>query len=250
MAACRSVAAVAQQPLPEGTGLTHRTVAKEAAVEAKHRISEAVRDREAQRIGVIPFLCENTLYCRAEWFKKLAVHSGREMGVSGRRGQGDTVARRARPVNETTKLRLWTLAKVPLLFFLRPSVVEATERRTVIRIRLTRRSRNHLGSMYFAALCAGADVAGGLTAMRRIEASGRRVSLIFKDVRAQFQKRAEGDVLFSCEDGEAIAELVRRAIASGEREELPVRIVATVPDKLGSEPVAEFVLTLSLKRLD
>jgi acyl-coenzyme A thioesterase PaaI-like protein len=153
-------------------------------------------------------------------------------------------------MSETTKLRLWTLSKIPLLFFLRPSVVEAGVGRTVIRIPLSRRSRNHLGSMYFGALCAGADLAGALTAMRRIDASGRRISLIFKDVKAQFFKRAEGDVLFSCEDGEAVAGLVRRAISSGEREEIPVAVVATVPEKLGPEPVAEFVLTLSLKRRD
>lgn len=153
-------------------------------------------------------------------------------------------------MTETTRLRLWTLTKIPLLFFLRPSVVEASASRTVIRIPLTRRSRNHLGSMYFGALCAGADLAGALTAMRRIDASGRRISLIFKDVKAQFLKRAEGDVLFACEDGEAVAGLVLRTIESGEREQLPVRIVATVPDKLGAEPVAEFVLTLSLKRRD
>lgn len=153
-------------------------------------------------------------------------------------------------MSETMRLRLWTFSRIPLLFFLRPSVVEVTESRTAIRIRLTRRSRNHLGSMYFGALCAGADLAGALTAMRRIEASGRRISLIFKDVRAQFLKRAEGDVIFSCEDGEAIAGLVQRTIESGEREERPVRIVATVPEKLGPEPVAEFVLTLSLKRRD
>jgi acyl-coenzyme A thioesterase PaaI-like protein len=153
-------------------------------------------------------------------------------------------------MSETTRLRLWTLTKIPLLFFLRPSVVEASASRTVIRIPLSRRSRNHLRSMYFGALCAGADLAGALTAMRRIDASGRRISLIFKDVKAQFFKRAEADVLFTCEDGEAVAGLVRRAIESGEREQLPVRIVATVPDKLGSEPAAEFVLTLSLKRRD
>ena len=153
-------------------------------------------------------------------------------------------------MSETLRLRLWTFAKIPLLFFLRPSVVEATPRRTVVRIPLARRSRNHLGSMYFGALCAGADLAGALTAMRRIEASGRRVSLIFKDVTARFLRRAEGDVIFSCEDGDAVAALVARAIETGEREERPVRIVATVPEKLGSEPAAEFSLTLSLKRRD
>lgn len=153
-------------------------------------------------------------------------------------------------MNETARLRLWTLAKIPLLFFLRPSVVELSERRCIIKIPLSRRSRNHLGSMYFGALCAGADLAGALMAMRSIDASGRKVSLIFKDVHARFHKRAEGDVLFSCKDGEAIGGLVSRAIASGEREELPVAIFATVPDKLGEEPVAEFTLTLSLKRRD
>lgn len=105
-------------------------------------------------------------------------------------------------MSETTRLRLWALTKIPLLFFLRPSVVEASALRTVIRIPLSRRSRNHLGSMYFGALCAGADLAGALTAMRRIDASGRRISLIFKDVKAQFFKRAEGDVFFTCEDGQ------------------------------------------------
>lgn len=151
-------------------------------------------------------------------------------------------------MGETFRLRLWTLFKIPLLFFLRPSVVEVSPRRTVIRIPLSRRSRNHLGSMYFGALCAGADLAGALTAMRRIEASGRAVSLIFKEASARFWKRAEGDVLFVCEDGEGVAALVRRAIETGEREEQPVRIVALVPGKLGDEPAAEFVLTLSLKR--
>jgi acyl-coenzyme A thioesterase PaaI-like protein len=153
-------------------------------------------------------------------------------------------------MSETTRLRLWTFFRIPLLFFLRPSVVEVSPSRTVIRIPLTRRSRNHLGSMYFGALCAGADLAGALTAMRRIEASSRRVSLIFQDLRAQFFRRAEADVLFACEDGEALATLVERAIESGERESLPVRVVATVPEKLGEEPAAEFVLTLSLKRRD
>jgi acyl-coenzyme A thioesterase PaaI-like protein len=153
-------------------------------------------------------------------------------------------------MTETMRLRLWTLFRIPLLFFLRPSVVEASAERTIVRIPLTRRSRNHLGSMYFGALCAGADLAGALTAMRRIEASGRRVSLIFKDVRARFLRRAEGDVLFVCEDGAAVAALVARTIESGEREELPVTIVARVPADAAEEPAAEFVLTLSLKRRD
>lgn len=71
--------------------------------------------------------------------------------------------------------------------------------------------------------------------------------IFFKDLSADFHRRAEGDVHFSCDDGRAIADLVSRAAASGERVEMPVTVVATVPS-LDPEPVASFRLTLSLKR--
>ncbi len=74
------------------------------------------------------------------------------------------------------------------------------------------------------------------------------VSFIFKDFKAEFLKRAEGDVHFANEDGPVIQELLRRALGSGEREEAKVHVTATVPRKRGGEPVARFELTLSLKR--
>ncbi|MEO8216406.1 MAG: DUF4442 domain-containing protein [Acidobacteriota bacterium] len=149
---------------------------------------------------------------------------------------------------ETVFLRLWSLANVRLLWFVRPSVVERTEEKVVVRIPLSRRTRNHLQSMYFGVLCAGADCAGGLLAMQLIEASGERVSLIFKDFNARFLKRAEGDVHFTCADGASIANLVREAIRTGERQNATVHVTATVPSRSEGEPVAEFELTLSLKK--
>ena len=50
------------------------------------------------------------------------------------------------------------------------------------------------------------------------------------------------------EEGEAIQRLVARALETGEREETTVHVIATVPKKLGDEPVAKFALTLSIKR--
>lgn len=153
-------------------------------------------------------------------------------------------------LKETWSVRLWAFLKVPMIWLTRASVEELGDHRCVVRIPFRRRNRNHLGSMYFGVLCIGADVAGGLIAMRRIQKSGRNVSLIFKDVKAEFHKRAEGPVDFVCEDGEAIGELVARTIATGERENMTVRVRAMVPDKLGDDPAATFDLTLSLKRRD
>jgi acyl-coenzyme A thioesterase PaaI-like protein len=151
-------------------------------------------------------------------------------------------------LSETARLRLWALTKIPLIFFLRPSVVEASDERCVLKIRLNRRSRNHLGSMYFGALCTGADAAAALIGLQASQKVGGRIAVIFKDVQAEFLKRAEADVHFSCGQGREIRELLEKANESGERENLPVHVVATVPTLFGSEPVARFTLTLSVKR--
>jgi acyl-coenzyme A thioesterase PaaI-like protein len=148
---------------------------------------------------------------------------------------------------DTFLLRSFGL-KIPLLFFATPSVIELTEERCEIKIPLNRRTRNHLGCMYFGALAIGADCAAGLVAVRKIQNNGIPVSFIFKDFRADFLKRAEGDVHFSCEIGKEIVQLVERAIETGERQNLAVPVVATVPSLVGIEPVARFMLTLSLKR--
>lgn len=148
----------------------------------------------------------------------------------------------------TLTLRAFGLARIPMILFLSPRVVEVNDRRIEVCIPLTYRSRNHLGSMYFGALAVGADCSGGLLAMRFIQRrKGKKVALVFKDFSAKFLKRPEGDVHFSCEMGEEIAALVERAATTGERCNLPMVVTATVPKVSGQEPVATFVLTLSLK---
>lgn len=150
-------------------------------------------------------------------------------------------------MRENLLIRIFAFTKIRMLHFIAPYVVELTDERCVVRIRLNRRTRNHLNSMYFGVMAAGADMAGGITAMRLIQKSHRKVALVFKDFHAEFLKRAEGDTLFTCNDGPAVRELVNEAIATGERVNATVHVIATVPSRLGDEPVANFELTLSLK---
>jgi acyl-coenzyme A thioesterase PaaI-like protein len=150
---------------------------------------------------------------------------------------------------QTFGMRLFGWLKIPLLASVRPSVIELSETRCVIRIPLRRWSRNHLGSMYFGALAIGADCAGGLLAMDQIKRSGGGVSLVFKAFQASFLKRPESDVYFTCEEGAAIRDQVARTLVSEERITEPMHVQAAVQLPDGSfEPVAEFTLELSLKR--
>ena len=142
---------------------------------------------------------------------------------------------------------LFGLIRIPLIFFCRPKVVSISDTRLEVKIKLNRRTKNHLNSMYFGVLSVGADVTGGFLAMKFIRKSQSRISLIFKDFHADFLKRAEGDVHFICEDGLAIQNLVTLTQQTGERQNLPIHITATVPT-ISNEPVAQFILTLSIKK--
>lgn len=153
-----------------------------------------------------------------------------------------------RLLKPTLAVRGWSFLNVFLLYFVKPSVIELNEKRCVVRVPLNWRTKNHLKSMYFGALCIGADVAGGLIAFELIRQKKARVSFVFKDVKGSFLKRPEGDVLFTNDDGPVIQQLVERTLATGERQEATVHVTATVPEKFGDEPVAEFELTLSLKK--
>lgn len=150
-------------------------------------------------------------------------------------------------IRESLWLRLFGLTKIPLLFYVGVSIVELTPERMVVKIPLRRRTKNHLNSMYFGALCIGADVAPGAYAMYLIRQRHARISMVFKDFQAEFLKRAEGDVHFTCDQGKEIGELVAQAAASDERVEKQLDVIATVPS-LSDEPVAKFKLTISLKR--
>ena len=147
----------------------------------------------------------------------------------------------------TWKLRLFGFTRIPLILFCRPRVVEITENSLEVKIKLNRRTRNHLNSMYFGVLSVGADVTAGFLAMKFMRESRSKISLIFKDFQADFLKRAEGDTHFICIEGREILALIKKSEETGKRESMPVHITATVPS-ISQDTVAKFILTLSIKK--
>ena len=147
----------------------------------------------------------------------------------------------------TWGLKLYTLWKIPLLFFVRPKVLCLDEERCIVEVPFIRRNKNHLNCMYFGALSIGAELTGGLWAINVIKKSGKNVSLIFKDFKADFLKRVEGPAQFRNLQSKDISEFVAKAIETKERMHMTVNVEAFVPSKLGEEVVARFNLTLSLK---
>ncbi|GLT14618.1 PaaI family thioesterase [Vibrio algivorus] len=136
---------------------------------------------------------------------------------------------------------------VPMIGYCQPEILKLTDESVEIKIPLNKETKNHLQSMYFGALAVGADAAGGFLAISKSEQMGKKISLAFKAVKAEFLARPESDVVFVCNDGKLIDKMLSETMETGERVNQPVRITALCPSLHDDKPMAEFELTLSVK---
>ena len=144
-------------------------------------------------------------------------------------------------------IKYFGFTKVPLIFYCKPKVVDISSDSVTLKIPLLRRNRNHVGSMYIGALAIGADLSSAILALNLVSKSKYKIIPIFKDLKADFLKRAEGDVHFVCNEGEKIKKMIDKVLKDKTRVNELINVVAYVPSKLGDEPVAKFSLTLSIK---
>ncbi len=148
---------------------------------------------------------------------------------------------------ETLAVRYFGFTKIPLILFVKPQVIALESEQSIIKIPLRWRTKNHLNSMYFGGLAIGADLAIGLIAMHQISQQQKKISLIFKDMQADFLKRIDADAIFTCNEGAKIAELIDEVVRTGERQHERLDVKVTAPEKYGEEILATFQFTLSLK---
>lgn len=145
-------------------------------------------------------------------------------------------------------LFLYAWSKIPLIGFCGPRVIEANNQRTVLKVPLGFRTKNHLGAMYFGALAIGSELCIAMLAVKKIQESGLKIDFLFKDYKAEFLKRAEGDVHFICEEAQIVVDQINEAKISSERINRTMTAYAIVPSVSLTEKVATFELTLSVKK--
>lgn len=114
-------------------------------------------------------------------------------------------------------LYLFGLTKIPLVFYVAPKILEFSEKHILLRIKLRRRTKNHLKSMYVGALVVGADISSGFLAFLKMKGSDKKISLIFKSLNGEFIKRPMCDCYFLCENGQQIDAMIQKSEETGER---------------------------------
>lgn len=136
--------------------------------------------------------------------------------------------------------------KIPMLSYTGVKLIELNDTDVKVTIKLKRRTKNHLNSMYFGALAVGADVAGGIHAFYYAEKLNKKISFAFKAMNAQFIKRAESDCTFVSKDGKKVEDAVLLSIKTQERVNETTKVYAY---DTSNELVAEFDMMVSVKCL-
>mmetsp|Transcript_28428 Transcript_28428/g.37913 ORF Transcript_28428/g.37913 Transcript_28428/m.37913 type:complete len:157 (-) Transcript_28428:376-846(-) len=134
--------------------------------------------------------------------------------------------------------------KIPMLWFVRPKVVSIDKNECVVKIKLRRRTKNHVKSMYFGAMSVGADLSAGLHTFYFAGKDQNRMHFVFKSMQCDFLKRAESDVRFISTQGDKIADAVELARSSGERQNEEVLVEGRDEN---DELVATFKMVVSVK---
>lgn len=146
--------------------------------------------------------------------------------------------------------RFFTWLKLPLAAFAGLRVRAIAPERCEVSVPFGWRTQNPFGSLYFAAHAMAAEMSTGALVLFHVAShEGASVSTLITDMVASYGKAAKADVTYRCEDGEKVADAVRRAIETGEPQKVEVVTKGTFAGAGGApELAAEFTFTWSMKR--
>lgn len=148
-----------------------------------------------------------------------------------------------RNLNTPWKMHLYFIQKLPSLYFWGVRIKACNEKRAEVSIPFSWRSQNPFRSTYFAALCGAAELSTGTLAL--IGLAGReRVSMLVVNISAQYYKKADTTVTFTCEQGEAMIQAIDEAIASGEARQFTAHTTGRLPN---GDLACEMQITWSFK---
>jgi hypothetical protein len=141
------------------------------------------------------------------------------------------------------KMALYMLQRLPTLLFWGVRIQKVTEQEGVVTLPYGWRTQNPFRSIYFAAQCGAAEFSTGLLALTHLHGKGR-VSMLITRMEADFVKKANSLVTFTCTDGELLRAAIEQAIQTGAPTTFTARSVGV---QANGEIVAQLLFTWSFK---
>ncbi|MEP6004386.1 MAG: thioesterase, partial [Maribacter dokdonensis] len=91
-------------------------------------------------------------------------------------------------------------------------------------------NQNPFNSMFWAVQGMAAELSTGAMMIDQIEATGKKISMLVANNKANFSKKATGKITFTCEDGHLIKEALEKTIVTGEGQTIWMKSVGVNED--------------------
>jgi hypothetical protein len=147
-------------------------------------------------------------------------------------------------IKNPIKFRMFLLQNLPAAYFSGLKVQSADEEKAVVSVPYKWFTRNPFRCTYFACQSMAAEMSTGILAMANTYKRSPKVSMLVTGIEGRFYKKATARTHFICEEGGVIREVVEKAIATKDPQE--VRAKSSGFNKQ-NELVAEFWITWSFK---
>ena len=147
-------------------------------------------------------------------------------------------------LKDRVRFKLFLGLKLPAAFWSGIRLIHLDKAHAVVEIKHGWRNQNPFRSIYFACLAMAAEFSTGVLAHEIVKTSGHPFSMLVVGLQANFTKKATGRIRFTCQDGAAFDQVVKKCILSGEP--CTIDSVSTGVDEAGDQ-VAQFTIQWSFK---
>ncbi|MCK5775660.1 MAG: DUF4442 domain-containing protein [Bacteroidales bacterium] len=143
------------------------------------------------------------------------------------------------------KMKAFMLQNLPMAFLAGLRIITIDREQAQVGIPHKYLNKNPFKSMYFATQSMAAELSTGILAMAAVKDSDVAVSMLVLNMKASFTKKATSKIIFSSNDGKAIAEAIKRTLEDGEGHTI---IATSIGKNTNGEVVSEFEFNWTFKR--
>ncbi len=148
--------------------------------------------------------------------------------------------------NSVRKFNTFLFFQLPAAWWTGVRLRELNKNEAETSVRFRWINQNPFNSMFWAVQGMAAELSTGAMVIDQIRESGKKISMLVLNNKANFSKKATGRINFRCTDGHKIADAITKTIETGEGQTIWMRSVGT--DEGGTVvSTFDFEWTLKLK---
>jgi hypothetical protein len=141
-------------------------------------------------------------------------------------------------------LNKFLMFKLPSAYISGIRVTSISNKKATARVKHKWINQNPFKSLYWAVQGMASELVTGILVMKRIDESGKKISMLVTNQNGTFTKKATGKIIFICNDGDKIKQAIDQTIATGEGQNLIMTAEGFNED---NESVSKFEYEWSIK---